>query len=273
MSVFQDYARFYDSLYEGKDYKAECDFLEQVFSKCATRKVASILDLGCGTGGHAQLLARRGYRVTGVDRSDPMLEQARSKAADLHPAPEFVSGDIRTVDLNRTFDAVIAMFAVVGYMTTNEDLLAAFKTARRHLKPGGVFVFDAWSGLAVLAERPSDRYKIVDRDNERIIRFVHPELNILQQTVDVHYKVLHLRGNQVAEEVDEVHTMRYLFPQELAHHLTAVGFSIKRLSPFPRLDDELVERDWNWAVVAEAVKPPAVARSATQSGLGAENPR
>ncbi|MCX6844364.1 MAG: class I SAM-dependent methyltransferase [candidate division WOR-3 bacterium] len=253
MSVFQDYARYYDSLYEEKDYKAECDFLEQVYAKYASGKVATVLDLGCGTGGHAQLLAKRGYRVTGVDRSTQMLAQARSKTAGVSPAPEFTSGDIRSVDLGRTFDAVIAMFAVIGYMTTNEDLLAALKTARRHLKPGGVFVFDAWSGLAVLTERPSDRYKIVERGDDRIIRFVHPELDALQHTVDVHYKVLHLCGNQVAEEVDEVHTMRYLFPQELAHHLTQAGFHVRKLCPFLRLTDDLGERDWNLAVVAAAV--------------------
>jgi SAM-dependent methyltransferase len=138
-------------------------------------------------------------------------------------------------------------------MTTNEDLLAAFKTARRHLKPGGVFVFDAWSGLAVLAERPSDRYRIVDRGDERIIRFVRPELDVLRHTVDVHYKVLHLRGDRLAEEVDEVHTVRYLFPQELAYYLGEAGLKTRRLCPFTRLEDELGERDWNLAVVAEAV--------------------
>jgi SAM-dependent methyltransferase len=253
MSVFQDYARYYDSLYGDKDYKAECDFLEEVFSKYATGKVASILDLGCGTGGHAQLLAQRGYRVTGIDRSDPMLEQARSKTAGLNPAPELASGDIRTIDLGKTYDAVIAMFAVMGSMTSNEDLIAAFKTARRHLKLGGLFVFDAWSGLAVLTERPTDRYKIVERGDERIIRFVHPELNVLRQAVDVHYKVLHLRGDRVAEEVDEVHSMRYLFPQELGYSLKESGFNVKKLCPFPRLTDDLGERDWNLAVVAEAV--------------------
>ena len=75
------YADQYDLLYSDKDYEAECDLLEEVFRRYGTGPVQTILDLGCGTGSHALLLARRGYQVTGVDRSQEMLAQARQKAA------------------------------------------------------------------------------------------------------------------------------------------------------------------------------------------------
>ena len=74
---FEDYSAVYDALYRDKDYQAETDFLGEVFNKYAKSHPQTILDLGCGSGAHAFGLTRRGYRVTGVDRSERMLELAR----------------------------------------------------------------------------------------------------------------------------------------------------------------------------------------------------
>src|SRR5260370_41240685 len=78
-----DYANAYDVLYQDKDYASECDLIERVFAEYAAgRRVKGVLDLGCGTGGHAVPLAERGYEVVGVDRSAEMLRHAveRSRA-------------------------------------------------------------------------------------------------------------------------------------------------------------------------------------------------
>ena len=93
MTVFGSYAQFYDILYQDKDYEAECDFLEQIFDRYAPGPVRTILDLGCGTGGHTLPLARRGYEVVGVDRSEKMLAEARRDDAPvflgMHEQPVF----------------------------------------------------------------------------------------------------------------------------------------------------------------------------------------
>ena len=73
------YARAYDALYEGKDYESECDLLLDVLREADGRDVHRILDLGCGTGSHALVLAERGLDVVGVDRSADMTEIARRK--------------------------------------------------------------------------------------------------------------------------------------------------------------------------------------------------
>ena len=110
--------------------------------------VKTILDIGCGTGNHSIPLARRGYQVTGVDLSENMLAHAREKARSSNAPPSlaFVQGDARIVDLNQKFDAVLMMFAVLGYQLTNEDVLAALNNVRKHLIPGGLFIFDVWYG-------------------------------------------------------------------------------------------------------------------------------
>ena len=145
------------------------------------------------------------------------------------------------------------MFAVISYQTTNEDLLAACRTARRHLSPGGLFVFDAWFGPAVLTQRPTARVKIIEQDGERIIRFASPVLDILAQTVQVNYKVLRLRDARVLDEVDESHLMRFIFPQEISHYLQQAGFRLLQLCPFMCLDTQPTDQDWNVTVIAGAV--------------------
>ena len=114
------YASAYDDLYADKDYEAECDVVERIFAGYADGPVRSVLDLGCGTGGHAKLLARRDCQVTGVDASSEMLARARERGNSVPGSPPTdLQGDVRTLELGRQFDAVLMLFAVLGYQTAN----------------------------------------------------------------------------------------------------------------------------------------------------------
>ena len=138
------YADAYDVLYRDKDYAAECDLIKHLFQTYGDGAIREILDLGCGTGSHALPLSRQGYGVVGVDRSADMLTHAQRKAVNSQSNGRavFRQGDIRSIDLERHFDAVLMMFAVLGYQLENSDVLSALRTARRHLRPGGLLIFD-----------------------------------------------------------------------------------------------------------------------------------
>src|SRR5207302_9183638 len=97
----RDYASVYDELYQDKDYEAETDLIEHVFGLYAQGKVRRVLDLGCGTGGHAVPLAQRGYDVVGVDRSPDMLQRAKQRGS----SARFELGEISNLDLGERFDA------------------------------------------------------------------------------------------------------------------------------------------------------------------------
>jgi len=79
-----DYSDLYDVLYSDKDYATECDIIEKLLQEYGQGRAGTLLDLGCGTGNHAFPLAQRGYHVTGVDRSEEMLDQLKKKLALLH---------------------------------------------------------------------------------------------------------------------------------------------------------------------------------------------
>lgn len=254
--TFESYAAFYDTLYESKDYSQECDFVESIFAAYAKKQVRSLLDLGCGTGGHAFPLAARGYEVVGVDRSQAMLDAARAKAASQPggtASPQFLKEDIRKVSLGRTFDAVLSLFAVMSYQTTDEAMVEALRAARAHLDPGGLFVFDAWFGPGVMRDPPTEREKTVDTPAGRLHRIARPELDLLAQTVRVNYHLFRETGGVVSDEVKEVHEMRFFFPNELQLLLDRAGFRLERLCPFMHLTGTLTPDDWNFTAAAVAV--------------------
>jgi len=256
-SVFGNgYAAVYDALYREKDYGAECDLIERILREHGgADRPRRILDLGCGTGNHALPLAGRGHALTGVDRSPGMLAAARAKATDLAspagaPIPVFHEGDVRTLDLNRRFDVVLMMFAVLGYQYENADLLAALDTVHRHLEPGGIFIFDVWNGLAVLSDRPGQRLRSIQGANHRILRTTTTRLDAVRQRCHVQFGLLRIVDDRVVDEQDEEHVMRFFFPLELDLALSRCGMTLETLRSFPDYEAAPDERAWNIVGVA-----------------------
>lgn len=228
MSQFDLYAAYYDLLYRDKDYESEARYVDRMI-KSAVPKAGRLLELGCGTGGHAVELARLGFSVHGVDLSPDMVERAgqrRSASPTLATQMSFEQGDLRSVRVGRRFDAVISLFHVVSYQTTNTDLVAAFTTARAHLDRDGVFVFDCWYGPAVLSDRPRQVDKQVGDDQIEVVRCTHPEMHVNLDCVDVHFDIaIASRVSDDRREVRETHRMRYLFLPEIEHLLGQTGFA------------------------------------------------
>ncbi|MEE9912515.1 MAG: class I SAM-dependent methyltransferase [Deltaproteobacteria bacterium] len=229
VGVFADYARYYDLLYRDKNYAAEADYVAGLIRKFQPSAL-TILELGSGTGIHASHLADKGFTVHGIERSPEMLARSRQLTDKRNDADErlsFAAGDIRHVRLKKQFNAVISLFHVISYQTTNEDVAAAFETARHHLKPGGIFIFDVWYGPAVLTERPDIRIKRIPDDNIEITRLAEPVLHPNENRVDVHYHIfVRDLATQAVTELNETHAMRYFFKPEMELWAIHSGFTI-----------------------------------------------
>lgn len=253
--VFATYASYYDSIYEDKNYEAECDFIEEIFNKFAESKVKIILDLGCGTGNHAFPLARRQYHITGIDLSQNMINIAARKAeeSDVKDNLHFLVDNIQTLNLKRSFDAVISMFAVLCYQNTNDEVINTLKTVRKHLKTNGIFICDFWYGPAVLKERPGERTKIVKNESGRIIRIASPEINTLKNTVLVRYQLFLIKGDKLTNEIREEHNMRYFFIPELEAYFRQANLKLMHLCPFLNLNESIKEESWNVTAIALAI--------------------
>jgi SAM-dependent methyltransferase len=248
------YADAYDVVYLDKDYAAECAMINRAIQEYGDGAVRRILDLGCGTGNHAIPLAKQGYEVAGVERSTNMLAHARSKAAKsvLKTPLVFHQGDIRSVELGQQFDAALMMFAVLGYQQENADVLAALRTARRHLRPAGLFIFDVWYGPAVLRERPSQRVKVTPTPEGKLLRAASGEVDSRRHVCTVNYLVWQVTQGRDVAETQESHTMRYFFPRELELFLQCSGFELLRLGVFPEFQRDPDDTTWNVLGVARA---------------------
>ena len=124
------------------EYTEEIELLVNAIKEHSVNEVKTLLHLGCGAGGNDYIF-KRNYNVTGVDISEKMLEIAR----DLNPEAVYHHGDMRTIELDDFFDAVVVPESI-DYMRTENDLYSAMMTAQKHLKPGGVFLV-----VANIAER------------------------------------------------------------------------------------------------------------------------
>jgi SAM-dependent methyltransferase len=231
-TVFGDYSRYYTLLNRDKDYAGEADYVLELLHRHANLSGTTLLDLGCGTGGHDFFLAARGYAVTGVDRSAAMLAEANKHLADWRgpgPAPKFLAGDITDLRLAERFPLVLSLFHVISYQVNDQSLSGALCTAAAHLEEEGLFIFDLWYGPAVLAERPTVRIREAEDEEYQIRRRADPRLHPEQQTVEVDYTVEILgKRDGRRQTLRETHVMRYFFLPELERLLKKAGMQMIR---------------------------------------------
>ena len=141
MSAYDALAASYDGLMADGAYRRRAAFLERRLRKSPI-PVETVLDLACGTGTIACLLAEKGYAVIATDSSGEMLTQAAAKAAVLDRPPLFLHQAMPRLRLARPADAVVSTLDSLNYLTAERDLKETFRRVRRWLKPGGLFLFD-----------------------------------------------------------------------------------------------------------------------------------
>lgn len=231
MKVFGDYAKYYDLIYQDKDYSAEAKFINGLINQYSHCPPQKLLELGSGTGRHAYHLAKQGYTILGVDQSALMLEMAGNflaKDSAVAPKVSLQQGDIRRLNLDQQFDSAISLFHVLSYQTTNSDLEATFNTVKKHVTPGGLFIFDCWYGPAVLSQMPEVRYKTICDPQLNIARVATPTLFENENVVKIHYDIfIQQNDNSAYYKMEEDHFMRYLFYPEIEALCAKFGMTIK----------------------------------------------
>jgi SAM-dependent methyltransferase len=250
----KQFADLYDLLYSDKDYDSECDLIESIISQYGSGRSSSILDAGCGSGGHAIQLAKRGYQVWAVDRSEGLLARAEERAGSENVKINFHRADLRSFELERKVDLCISMFAVLSFQLTNSDVQQMLRQIRKHLEPGALFICDVWHGPAVLLQRPEKRLKIAEKDGLRLYRFAEPRLTVMEHTNEIKQRVLLINeaDQRAVDEVVEFQVVRFFFPLELIFHLEVAGFEVVKLFAFPNLEKDASENDWELGFVARA---------------------
>lgn len=208
--VFNAYSRYYDLLYRDKNYAAEVGYVRSLLSRYGVHS-GDLLEFGSGTGKHGRLLAQQGYTVHGIERSSEM-----AAAAQLTSGFTCQRGDISAINMGRTYSAVLSLFHVISYQTSNRQLQAVFANAAAHLHSGGVFIFDFWYSPAVYAQKPTVRVKRMVDDQVEITRIAEPVIHVNENRVDVHYTIFSREPAAGAvNTLQEVHPMRHFSLPEI----------------------------------------------------------
>ena len=141
MDAYHELAKSYDRLTNDVDYEATVEFYMQILAREGV-KPRTVVDLACGTGSVTEILARKGYEVTGVDMSEEMLTEAMGKVMDMVNPPRFVCQYLQELKLPRAVDMAVCALDSLDYVTNPEDCAEAMRRTWKALNPGGIFIFD-----------------------------------------------------------------------------------------------------------------------------------
>lgn len=141
MNAYNALSASYDRLTNDVDYDAIVDFYWQLLDR-ENLQPRTAVDLACGTGSVAVLLAQRGLQVVGVDMSSEMLCMAAQKAAGLDNGPVFVCQKLQRLYLPRGVDLAVCALDSLDYITDPADCQEAIRRVYKYLNPGGCFIFD-----------------------------------------------------------------------------------------------------------------------------------
>ena len=202
--LYTELAPWFHLLTAPKDYAAEAAACAELLGRECDGPLRTVLELGSGGGNNASHLERR-FAMTLLDISPAMLETSRA----LNPECEHVEGDMRSARLDRTFDAVFVHDAI-SYLTSEDDLAAAMRTARAHLRPGGAVLFAPDFVRETFTEREGrGGHAAGDRRLRYVERFV--DTDPTDTTYEQHFVIELHDGGQV-RHVEDLHVLG-LFPR------------------------------------------------------------
>ncbi|HET9144251.1 class I SAM-dependent DNA methyltransferase [Actinophytocola sp.] len=217
------HAAWYDRWFSARSLPAEVEQLTRIFA-AAGAGVGSVLDIGCGTGGHLELLARHGLEVVGIDRSPAMVAVAGERLAGSGVAATVLESDVATLRLARAFDAAIMMSWVLSYHVSDEDLFTTLAVLHRHLRPGGLLAFDVVDGSVLLRDGVSTSLRVVEDGTTQFLRVSEPVLRPAEQVYEIGLRMWMFDGDRVVATAAETHPVRYFLPREVELILHTAGF-------------------------------------------------
>ena len=246
-SLFENYARTYDSEIYTQGTIGECDFIEKEINYDKSLK---IVDIGCGTGRHSIELTKRGYKVIGIDMSESQLECAKEKAEAINLQIDFQKHDARNLPFKNEFDLAI-MLCEGGFslMETDEMNFEILKNVSESLRQSSKLIFTTLNGLFPIynsvekfcASALEDGNATQKGNTFDLMTFRDHNLTTVEDDL----------GNKKELECNE----RFYIPPEITWLLKTLNFKKidiygAKLGAFSR-NDKLTTEDFEMLVIAE----------------------
>lgn len=139
MASWYDHPQYFDMVFRDET-AAEVKFFEQAFERFASGRVRRVFEPGCGSGRLVAEMAARGYHVTGLDLSEPMLRYLRQRLRRRKLSGDLVCGDMTRMQFKRPFDAVFCTFNTFRHLTDESDAVDHLRSVADNLRPGGIYL-------------------------------------------------------------------------------------------------------------------------------------
>jgi len=156
-SQYNNYFEIYDTIHSKKNYIDEVKCIEEYINMIKPfEEVEKILDFGCGTCAHLEILLKNhpSKKAVGVDICQKMIDKASDKKIK---NLKLFAGDLNNLNIPDKFDLCISMFNVVNHIESHRELEKVFKNINKYLKEKGILIFDCFNGAAVYKDPPRDR--------------------------------------------------------------------------------------------------------------------
>ena len=219
MNAYINLAKSYDILTRDVDYEATVSFYNEILDSLRLTPRTAV-DLACGTGSVAILLAKQGLQVTGVDLSEDMLCVASQKAQNMENPPRFVCQMLQKLYLPRGVDLAVCALDSLDYILDPQDCKEAIRRVYKALNPGGIFIFDVNTPEKL---RAMDGQVFLDEDDDVYCVWrgeYDEETNICSYGMD-----LFQRSGNVWHRSFEEHREYAYSAEQLTAYLKAAGFT------------------------------------------------
>lgn len=207
----------YINLYKHRNEDEAEQHIKLILDNVETFAGYRVLDMACGAGRHAILLAKKGLIVTAVDLSDNLLSIAKKTADEENLKIEFVKSDIREFNTNLDFDLVVNLFTSFGYFESDEENYSVLRKAYDLTLPGGYFVLDFFNSSYLT----NNLIKFSEEKLDDAIIHQHREI----KNNRINKKIVITKNGQIKSFLESV---RMFTKDELEYSLTKIGFDIHK---------------------------------------------
>ncbi|WP_054876937.1 class I SAM-dependent DNA methyltransferase [Oxobacter pfennigii] len=216
---YEDFALIYDMLMSDIDYEGWSSHIHGRI-KSNNSEAEKILEMACGTGSISVNMAQLGYNVTAFDLSDEMLSIAYKKALDAGLKIRFLNQDMRSINVEDEFDAVICLCDSINYITNKEDLIQIFKWVYNHLSHTGIFIFDINSSYKLKNIIGNNTFTYNEEDAAYIW-----ENNLTDEKTVEFFITFFIREGILYRRFEEFHTEKIYESNEIQGMLKEAGFA------------------------------------------------
>jgi len=235
MSFYSDFSIYYDQIFPVSNQTIDC-FVSTF------KPMGKILDIGCGSGGYAIELAKKGYRVDAIDFDEGMIQIAKQKIKGIKIPVHFKQGDMLALDQVEDYDGIYCIGNTLAHLNTTMDVFKALGNFYDALKPEGIFVFQIVN---------YDR--VIDKNINSLPTLKAPGVEFIRNYELVNGKII-FKPILITEKSTHHHSVELLpiRQSELFKMMTQVGFHEVR--SFGRFDASPFENQTSFMLVMTGKK-------------------